>query len=1040
MSIDRAKAQKAAQKYLAKGQIDRAISEYEKVVGSDPSDARSLLKLGDLYTRQGDNRGASTAYRKVAAQYAAQGFFLKAVAVYKQILKLDPNDLAAIEALADMYEKLSLASDALAAYEQVADAHARAGKPEKGLSALGRMAELDKENVAAWIRYAEALSKADRIDEASNAFRRGADLLKQQGRMEDFIKVTERLLFHSHEDLDRARELAGIYIARGQPKSALAHLQTCFKVDPRDVATLELLARAFAALEQTPKAISVYRELARVHAEAERSTEEADALRALLELAPHDAETARRLQVLEAVSAPEDAVELIDDDGGDDVVIVDDEEPTRPATSSASSMPPNPDLEREAQIARLMAECEVFLRYGLRDKVIAQLGRVLDLDPAHLDAREKLKTELLKRGDRAQAVVQLLALATHAGDPGRARGYLEEAAAIEPGNAEVAARLRAQPAGIAQAAPDDDVIMVDDEQDESDFSDLRSRPPAAPPPRPAAPPPAARLAGTRPGVPLPPPAFGTPRAISAPLSRDETDFSDLRSIAPKPAARLSAIAPPPPASAPGGFRDGPTAEIEFVDEAASEAPLELEPAPMIGPRDISLATALEGPGDDEPELLLEDGSGLIHELEAEAEEAEDTGEYDRDTETDLEPEPAAAEEEQVWTSEATHPGSPSGWGDDPAPLSPQVPSARPQGVLHAIEHAPLPQPVRFIAPAPAYSPQPLVLDEEPEPELTYGSEPPSGLSSLPPVYDRFIPPDPEPAPEPEPEPESLEAEPEPESFEAEPEAEAEPEELPEEVSDALEEADFYLAQHLFDEAREVLIEAMYEYPSDPALRAKLAEIDTLESNGAAAPSSPPAAANDAAELGRESQPVDQSFALAQKLMGDASAPAQGPGPVAIEHVLQQFRAGVERQVDPGDTATHYDLGIAYMEMGLHAEAIEEFKLCLTNDGRLCTAHTMIGLSYVAKGDMPPALEHFIAALNSPGRTPDEEITLWFEIGNAYELLGRASEALVYYEKVEELNPGFRDVAARIERLGVTKSAKEEVDEFDTMFENMIVKD
>jgi tetratricopeptide (TPR) repeat protein len=474
---------------------------------------------------------------------------------------------------------------------------------------------------------------------------------------------------------------------------------------------------------------------------------------------------------------------------------------------------------------------------------------------------------------------------------------------------------------------------------------------------------------------------------------------------------------------------------------------------VIGPRDISLATALEGPGDDEPELLLEDGSGLIHELEAEAEEAEEVAEYEPDTEADpeLEPEPAAADEEQVWTSEATHPGSPSGWGDDPAPLSSHVPSARPHGVLHAIEHAPLPEPARFIAPAPAYAPPPLVLDEEPEPELTYGSEPPSGLSSLPPVYDRFIPPDPEPEPEPEPELE-LEPEPEPEAepelhvLEAEPEAEAEaepeaePEELPEEVSDALEEADFYLAQRLFDEAREVLIEAMYEYPSDPALRAKLAEIDALESNGAATPSSQPAADTDATEHGRESQPEDQSFALAQKLAGEASAPAQGPGPVAIEQVLQQFKAGVERQVARGDTATHYDLGIAYMEMGLHAEAIEEFKLCLTNDGRLCTAHTMIGLSYVAKGDMAPALEHFVAALNSPGRTPDEEITLWFEIGNAYELLGRASEALVYYEKVEELNPGFRDVAARIERLGVTKSAKEEVDEFDTMFENMIVKD
>ena len=210
MSIDRAKALKAAQKYLAKGQIDRAIAEYEKMVGADQNDARSLLKLGDLYTRKGDARGATTNYRKVAQQYASQGFFLKAVAVWKQILKLDPSDTAALESLAEMYEKLSLTSDALATYEQVADAWARASKSDKALNAIGKLATLDPPNVASWIRYAEALSKGNRIDEAADAFRKGADLLKAQGRTDDFIKVTERLLFHSHEDLDRARELAAI--------------------------------------------------------------------------------------------------------------------------------------------------------------------------------------------------------------------------------------------------------------------------------------------------------------------------------------------------------------------------------------------------------------------------------------------------------------------------------------------------------------------------------------------------------------------------------------------------------------------------------------------------------------------------------------------------------------------------------------------------------------------------------------------------------------------------------------------------------------
>jgi tetratricopeptide (TPR) repeat protein len=148
---------------------------------------------------------------------------------------------------------------------------------------------------------------------------------------------------------------------------------------------------------------------------------------------------------------------------------------------------------------------------------------------------------------------------------------------------------------------------------------------------------------------------------------------------------------------------------------------------------------------------------------------------------------------------------------------------------------------------------------------------------------------------------------------------------------------------------------------------------------------------------------------------------------------------VAKQVDSGDAATHYDLGIAYMEMGLHGEAIEEFKLCLSAPERRCTALMMIGLSHVAKGEMEQGLDNLKLALEENPK-PDEELGLWFEMGNAYELLGKNVEALVWYEKVEERDPRYRDVAQRIERLGTTRTPEEEADEFDEMFDNMIIKD
>ncbi|MFI5308658.1 MAG: tetratricopeptide repeat protein, partial [Polyangiales bacterium] len=276
------------------------------------------------------------------------------------------------------------------------------------------------------------------------------------------------------------------------------------------------------------------------------------------------------------------------------------------------------------------------------------------------------------------------------------------------------------------------------------------------------------------------------------------------------------------------------------------------------------------------------------------------------------------------------------------------------------------------------------------------------------------------AEEPEAAPALAAAEPQAEP-EAEPEDEPEPEaELPAELVEALEEADFYLAQKLSDEAREVVMEALDAHPEHPALLAKLAAIDAE-----------PSAA--------EAEPIeDRSFVLAEKLAVEASSGTQAPE--NVEQVLKQFKAGIAQQVDKSDTATHHDLGIAYMEMGLHADAIEQFKLCLGQPDKQCLAHTMIGLSYAAKGEPPNAIEHFRRALQSPTCTDAERLGLWFELGQSHERLGKPKEALGWYEQVAGKDPSFRDVSTRIERLGRKQGSEEESEEFDAMFDNMIVKD
>src|SRR6185295_2403010 len=114
------------------------------------------------------------------------------------------------------------------------------------------------------IKLAELYSKEQMPREAIEEFTRAAEQLKEAGRSDDYMKVAERLLFHSPDNRPVSKELARMYIDKGDPRRALPKLQVCFKADPRDTDVLNLLSKAFESLDQRQKSVSVLKELARI--------------------------------------------------------------------------------------------------------------------------------------------------------------------------------------------------------------------------------------------------------------------------------------------------------------------------------------------------------------------------------------------------------------------------------------------------------------------------------------------------------------------------------------------------------------------------------------------------------------------------------------------------------------------------------------------------------------------------------------------------------------------------------------------------------
>jgi len=146
-----------------------------------------------------------------------------------------------------------------------------------------------------------------------------------------------------------------------------------------------------------------------------------------------------------------------------------------------------------------------------------------------------------------------------------------------------------------------------------------------------------------------------------------------------------------------------------------------------------------------------------------------------------------------------------------------------------------------------------------------------------------------------------------------------------------------------------------------------------------------------------------------------------------------------------DFETHYDLGIAYKEMGLLDDAINEFRIVMKDPVREVQCHLMIGLCFLEKGMQTDAIGQFKKGLYVEGITEREALSMYFELGQAYERLNDPREAMYYYEKVLKRDQHFRDVQSRINALrggGQVAQAMPEArgDDVDAAFDTLLGKD
>ena len=1098
-TVKREQILQEAEKLAARGKLDAAIKEYRRALEQAPNDTNTLNRLGDLLVRVNRIDEAIDVYQQIAEHFAQDGFFLKAIAIYKKVNRLDPQRTQTYERLADLYFKQGLVVEGRQQLTTLADWFLRGRNLEQAVRVSRRLTELEPSNFQARAKLVDLLVQSgdaqaatteidalgrfllgrNMIDEAVILYHRAIELgpdngdfvapcvdaMLTAGRVQPAVELAakavavtktgyelRRAAVHAYAeagDLDTARayldelmpeigertdviQLYGDVMLRvGEAEEAKDYLlpavdrllkagdvaraatlvKRLLRSAPADIDVLTRANRVFERLNDHDMVVTIEVALAEAYLREGRKDDAADLHKRLVRRSPTDpaivkrlgelAETlglsvAQRLAVAPspastplspqpappvirpatpaAASAPaseeEVSVEFIDVDIPPEVSLMDTDTaqvntdawaapaetpppPAAPVTSLATPTATPPSPADE-----MFTEAQVFAKYGLVDKATSHLRRLVALFPDHAEAQVLLAT----LGDEQAPIDEPVSAPAVASAPPRLEiGTTPPTQPEEPTPPTTSFDPVWEPVPVEPMAAFEPV------------ESLVGEPIVTPTPVQLAEP--AELDGWTPD-------------LAASTSSSTTDVRVSADGAPQP-VELSASEPSPPASRAPRVESGSPLSLEDLvgTRAAAFAPPRTTSAPPVKLGALEAMLGLSPTPQPSP-------AGWPRSVSKPAELELDLGALGLPP-TPIRRKPAAAAEPVIDLSlplvdtpgrEATAPAVPvtpaEGGGEafvgppttlPPAePLAPQISAEATSPVEEAA--VPATTPDAAIAAAQAGASQ-LPEPPPPTPEEAEVLETPIDLVE---VHEILGGPTPE----------------------------------------QLGELDFFIQQGLLDEAAKLLLKLREGFADHPEVRSRHALLKARGWDEEKPAAGPEATASEL--FSEEEQFFDLAAELEKELAEDelvAEATGVGKGgEVSIEELFREFQRGVAEQIQEQDYDTHFNLGLAYREMGLLDEAIGEFQLALKSAELFVESASMIGTCYMEKGLPEQAAEWYARGLTAPRLGPESILGLRYELGRAQEAAGRTAEALGSFTEVLAVNPGFRDVVERVSRL------------------------
>ena len=441
---------KLADAYIREGFTVKAIAMYKKVTKLDSSSVEPVLKLAELYQLQGLGREAREQYVQAADFYKKRKQDDKVVEVLRAVVRLDPENATLRFQLGTFYEKAGLAADAAKTYVEVVEIALRHKDPATADSALKKAAALDASNPHVHLLEARLALSRQQATKAVKIITSVPELKnKPDGRrllleayvglrkLEEAQDLVSEVYRSNPADFSPLASFSALCIEKGNFDAALKLLSTfadeliaqkntaplmeclrrIWEKRPQDIPLLELICRVCERSGDEFALPEALEALGHAYVQAGEFGKAETAYRQLTEREPGNEHYRMLLkQILQKqgkeIITPESA------DLSNVEMALAEPEATAPSASEAGTA-------EAALVKDVFENSDLYFRYGLIDKAVAELEKVLSDYPDQIDVHRRIMEVCLqKQPARAgRAAKDLARIYNQRGDPARAKKY-----------------------------------------------------------------------------------------------------------------------------------------------------------------------------------------------------------------------------------------------------------------------------------------------------------------------------------------------------------------------------------------------------------------------------------------------------------------------------------------------------------------------------------------------------------------------------------------------------------------------------------------